>query len=470
MAAATDFDSWLAALLSDQERFDEVWAHGETVVTRQRLRAGTERAAAALGAHGVRGGSTVAVQVPPSFTLLWSVFALWSAGAQVMLFDPRLTAAETTRLLELCEPQFHLTSSATGRPMAVFRDECEVVVERRRTGRPAQSEHALLQFSSGSTGLPKVIGRSGRSLLAEVERFADLPDMPKRGENLLLLSSLMHSFGLIGGVLHSLSAGVALHFAARPQPFELLKLMAERPVDAVFGVPVHFDLLSRTAAPPPLPALRLAVSGGEMLSGEVFDRFARRYGVRVGQAYGMTEAGIIATDLTGRHGPPAVGLPVPGVEAAVVDGTLRVRLAEDPYLHTDRAERFTDGWLNTYDRCRARPGSGVLEINGRADSVVAVGGLKVDLTEVEAVLAGHPEVGEAVVVFGEAIEAHVRVKGTLGKGALLDWCRERLSAHKIPKVFHFSAAALPRTSNGKLIRNRELLHAAREKGRQAVIR
>ncbi|WP_416981244.1 class I adenylate-forming enzyme family protein [Streptomyces sp. T028] len=470
MAAATDFSAWLAALLSDKERFDEVWAHGETVVTRERLQAETERALGTLRAHGVRGGSTVAVQVQPGFTLLWSVFALWSAGAQVMLLDPRLTAAETTRLLELCEPQFHLTSPAAGRSTAVFRDECEVVVERRPTGRAAQSDHSLLQFSSGSTGLPKVVGRTGRSLLAEVERFAGLPDMPKRGESLLLLSSLTHSFGLIGGVLHALFTGVTLHFATRPQPYELLKLMVERPVDAVFGVPVHFDLLSRPAAVPPLPALRLAVSGGEALSSEVFVRFEERYGVRVGQAYGMTEVGIIATDLTGQYGSPAVGLPAPGVETAVEDGTLRVRLPENPYLHTDRAERYTDGWLNTYDRCSLRPGSGVLEINGRADSVVAIGGLKVDLTEVEAALLGHPAVSEAVVVFGEAIEAHLVAEGNLPKRELLDWCRSRLSPHKIPKAFHFSAAALPRTSNGKLIRNRELLHAAREKGRPAVIR
>ncbi|MER6535538.1 class I adenylate-forming enzyme family protein [Streptomyces sp. 900105755] len=470
MAAATDFSAWLAALLSDKERFDEVWAHGETVVPRARLQAETERTLGTLRAHGVRGGGTVAVQVPPSFTLLWSVFALWSAGAQVMLLDPRLTPAETTRLLELCEPQFHLTSGTAGRSTAVFRDECEVVVERRPTGRAAQSEHCLLQFSSGSTGLPKVIGRTGRSLLAEVERFAALPDMPKRGENLLLLSSLVHSFGLIGGVLHALSTGVTLHFAARPQPYELLRLMADRPVDAVFGVPVHFDLLSRAATVPSLPALRLAVSGGEAMPSEVSARFAERHGVRIGQAYGMTEVGIIATDLTGRHGSPAVGLPAPGIETAVTDGTLRVRLSENPYLHADRTDRYTDGWLNTYDRCTLRPGSGVLEITGRADSLVAIGGLKVDLMEVELALLEHPAVSEAVVVFGEAIEAHLVADGGLPKRELLDWCRGRLSPHKIPRAFHFSSAALPRTSNGKLIRNRELLHSAREKDRPAVIR
>ncbi|WP_035804584.1 class I adenylate-forming enzyme family protein [Kitasatospora mediocidica] len=473
MADDTDFDTWLGALLSTADRRDEddgVWAtHAGTTVTRATMRAEVARARETLAAHGITRGSTVAVQILPSFTLLWSVFALWCGGAQVMLFDPRLTPAETTRLLELCDPQFHLTSGAAAQVFTPFREECEVVVVRRKAGLPAQGDHRLIQFSSGSTGLPKVIGRTGSSLLAEVERFGNLADMPGRGEQVLLLSSLAHSFGLIGGVLHALAVGATLHFSARLRPHDLLRVMAERQVDAVFGVPVHYDLLSRVAAPPPLPRLRLAVCGGEMLAPEIFERFEERYRLRIGQAYGMTEVGIIATDLTGRDAPPAVGLPAPGILTAVVDGTLRVRLADDPYLHADLDGRYVDRWLNTRDRCVVRPGSGVLEITGRADSMVAIGGLKVDLTEVETALAEHPAVTEVVVVYGEAIEAHLVVERQVPRAELLNWCRERLSPYKIPKVFHFRAA-LPRTANGKLVRNRELLHTARERSTPVVVR
>jgi acyl-coenzyme A synthetase/AMP-(fatty) acid ligase len=469
MALPTDFDSWLAACLSDTDRDAELWAHGEQEVTRGRLRYETSRAAALLEAHGIRAGSTVAVQLPPGFTLLWSVFALWSAGAQVMLLDPRLTRAETTRLLEVCEPQFHLTSGEEPLRVAAFRDEWEVVVVSRPQGREATTGHRLVQFSSGSTGLPKVIGRTGDSLLAEIDRFAHLADMPRRGESVLLLSSLVHSFGLIGGVLHALNSGVALHFARRPHRNELLRILMDRHVNAVFGVPAHFDLLSRIGGPGVPAALRLAVSGGEILPAEIFQRFEERYGLRIGQAYGMTETGIIATDLTGANPPPAVGVPAPGVRTVIKDGTLRVSLPENPYLHGDHESRFVGGWLNTHDLCAARPDTGVLEITGRVDSVVAIGGLKVDLTEVESVLTSHAAVTEAVVVYGDAIEAHLVVSGRVSNAELLAWCRERLSPYKIPKAFHFPAA-LPRTSNGKLIRNRELLHAAREGQRQVVAR
>lgn len=470
MTGDTDFETWLGALLSDGDDRGPAWAvHGQTVVSREKLRAEVARARGILHAHGVRAGSTVAVQVLPSFTLLWSLFALWTAGAQVMLLDPRLTAAETTRLLELCEPQFRLVSADAAQTFTPFRDECEVVVERRPLGRPAQGPHRLIQFSSGSTGLPKVIGRTGDSLREEVARFGQLPDMPGPGEKVLLLSSLAHSFGLIGGVLHALSAGVVLHFAGSLRAKELLRIAAEDRVNAVFGVPAHFDLLGRVPAPPALPDLRLAVSGGELLAAGIHERFAERYGVRIGQAYGMTEVGIIATDLTGLAPPPAVGLPVPGMRTAVVDGTLRIRLPENPYLHADVDDRYVDGWLNTRDLCAVRPGSGVLEITGRTDTMVAIGGLKVDLTEVEAVLAEHADVDEVVVVYGEAVEAHLVVTRDLSRAQLLAWCKERLSPHKIPKAFHFQKA-LPRTSNGKLVRNRELLHTARERNRRVTIR
>ncbi|CCH29460.1 class I adenylate-forming enzyme family protein [Actinosynnema sp. NPDC047251] len=468
MTPGRDFEAWLDAALSDPDRRRLTWAtHGETVVTRDALRTEVDRAGRVLGASSITRGSTVAVQLLPSFTLLWSLFALWSRGAQVMLLDPRLTPTETTRLLELCRPQFHLTTGGVARTFTPFRDQCEVLVRPMRSGAPAQGDHRLIQFSSGSTGLPKVIGRTGGSLLTEVERFARLSDMPRLGENVLLLSSLAHSFGLIGGVLHALNAGAALHFAGRPNRGALLSVLAGRRIAAVLGVPAHYALLGRPGDVEPLPDLRLAVSGGEALPPEVFARFEELFGVRIGQAYGMTETGIIATDLTGRHGPPAVGVPVPGLCTEVVDGTLRVRLAETPYLHVDADDRYVDGWLHTRDRCVRRPGTNVLEITGRTDSLVSIGGLKVDLMEVEAVLAEHPDVREVVVVYGEAVEAHLVIAPSLARSELLAWCHERLSTYKIPKAFHFRTA-LPRTSNGKPVRNRDLLHASGYTARSVV--
>ncbi|SFG04065.1 class I adenylate-forming enzyme family protein [Streptomyces mirabilis] len=458
MAESTQFRSWLESRVTGSGN-DDVWAVGETVVTRRQLRERVEYERAALQARSITEGSAVAVQMMPSFSMLSTLFALWSLGAQVQLLDPRLTRTETNRLIELCEPQFHVTSGDLGGVFSSFRDETPVEGIRLKSGRPAKSAHPLVQFSSGSTGLPKVIGRTDASLYEEIGRFARLSEMPRAGERVLLLSSIMHSFGLIGGVLHGLDVSAPLHFSSRPQARELVRMLAEREIAAVFGVPLHFSLLSRVPQVPELPALRLAVSGGELLDAKVYDEFKTGYGITIGQAYGMTETGIVATDLGGRYGPPAVGEVVPGLRTEVREGTLRVQLPECPYLYADRADRYEDGWLDTKDRCSVRPGSEALEITGRSDSLVAVGGLKVDLTEVEQILTEHPLIEEAVVVFGDSIEAHVVTSGELSRGDLLGWCRERLASYKLPRAFHY-VARLPRTSNGKVVRNRELLHTA----------
>lgn len=454
----TRLRSWIADMLLRQPE-DTVWAMARTEVTWGTLRSKVTELERLFEIQGIRPGSTVAVQMVPSFTYLWTVLALWSRGAQVILMDPRLTRTEVERLVNLCEPRFVVSSGSSGAVRVVFQDECEVQVEVRRSGHTAGNPHVLLQFSSGSTGYPKVIGRTADSVLAELDAFAALPGMPRQGERVLLSNSLTHSFGLIGGFLHALQVGATLVFTPNAQPRTLLSTLVETRAEVLFGVPFHFELLTRIADWEPLPALRLAVSGGEVIRPEIYRQFHERYGVRVGQAYGMTETGIIATDLTGALEPPAVGRPVPGTEVRVRGGELQVRTGSSPYLYAnDVAHRYADGWLRTHDLAGRDPDSGVLSIHGRTDSLVVIGGLKVDLREVELALAEHPNVTEAVVLFSGTIEAFVGVTGSTGARELQAWCRDRLSSFKIPRRFEL-APAIPRTSNGKLVRNRELLVA-----------
>jgi acyl-coenzyme A synthetase/AMP-(fatty) acid ligase len=450
---------WWGASLLHGGADRALWACAATAVTRGQARDRVDELARLFAIQGVRRESTVALQIPPSFTWMWTLLALWSHGAQVMLIDHRMRAHEVRQLFRLCRPQFHIRSGPPTEVMRPFRDEREVLVEYKRDGLPAQDDYVLYQFSSGSMGRPKVIGRTAESLLAEVDRFARIPGMPARGERVLLLNSLSHAFGLVGGYLHALNVGAALVFPPRIRARDFLAVAADRRVNVVFGVPAHFDLFSRIGDPPQLPHLRMVASGGEMLARDVYDRFERGYGLRIGQAYGMTEVGIIAADLAGERPPPSVGHPAPGIEVRVEDGELYVRLNRSPYARPPAESRWSDGWLRTFDLAVTDPDTGALAINGRADSVTVVGGLNVDLTEVEAALRTHDRVADAVVVRGEVIEAHVAAVDRLTERDLAAWCRERLSGHKIPKRFYV-VPELPRTTNGKLIRSRELLHAA----------
>jgi acyl-coenzyme A synthetase/AMP-(fatty) acid ligase len=434
--------------------------YSQEIVTRHELRVRVIKQAEVFTGYGIGPGSTVGLRTPPSFTQVEVLLALWLLGAQVMLFDFRLKPAEVEALCASCRPQFMVRADSKAQAVFGFRPEYEVVTECRGNGRPATTGHRLVQFSSGSTGRPKVIGRTVRSLAAEVERFAGIPGMPGEGDRLLLLSSTAHSFGLIGGLLHSLAAGVSVIFAPRVLARDILRTAVDHRITALFGVPMHYELLAAAIGPPVPTELLIAISGGEMMPPEVAARFAERYGVPVGESYGTTETGVVAMDVSGALR-PSVGRAAPGVVVRDREGELDVALEESPYLFDSGGTQYADGWLHTRDRATVDC-TGEIRVHGRADSLVVIGGLKVDLTEVENVLRLHPAVEQAVLVHGDVTEAYVAVAaGDKRPSAeeLLRWCRERLADYKLPRVIRL-LEYLPRTANGKLMRQAATLQAA----------
>ncbi|GAA3462399.1 long-chain fatty acid--CoA ligase [Saccharothrix longispora] len=434
-----------------------VFTH-ERTATHGTLRAAVADLATRFAASGVGEGTAVAIQVPPSFTQLEAVLALWRLGARVVPIDHRLTAHEFDVLRDLTRPQFAVR--AADRFEGAFREHYELVTERMPDGVPAATPHRLVQFTSGSTGRPKVVGRSTGSITREVARFAAADGMTRRGEKFLILNNTAYSFGLMGGLLHSLAAGVELVFAARPSSAEdVLATAARHRVDFLSGQPFHFDLLAGAADREALRSVRAAFAGGELMPPEVADRFAAAHGFAVGECFGTTETGALTMDVTGASR-PSVGRPMPDTTIRVREGLVEVALDESPYLHEDGPSRFSDGWLRTGDRGEF-DAHGNLRLLGRADSLVMVRGFNVDLTEVEAALRTHPLVTEAIVVHDGAVEAYVGTRSdVLGSDTVLAWCAQRLAEFKVPERVHV-LPALPRTSSGKLVRNPRSLADAR---------
>ena len=218
----------------------------------------------------------------------------------------------------------------------------------------------------------------------------------------------------------------------------------------VIGVPFHAELLAAVADPPPTPMLERMIVAGEPVRPAVPAAFTARYGVPLGTMYGMTETGVIATDLDGALRP--VHRPVHGTRLRVVDGELWIGASRSPYLGAGDPQRWSDGWLRTRDAAELDPDGGRLTVLGRRDSQVSIGGLKVDLTEVELALRAVSGVREAVVVFDRgAIEGYValdegtdaqRVRAELGIG---------FAAYKLPRRLRV-LPVLPRTDTGKLLR------------------
>ncbi|SCF45065.1 Acyl-CoA synthetase (AMP-forming)/AMP-acid ligase II [Micromonospora carbonacea] len=415
-------------------------------------------AQARLTGAGLRPGGAAALRLPPSLAYVVNLLATWRAGAQAILLDHRLTDHEVQGALARLTPQVVVAPVRSGgAALKIFVDVTEGVTAY--SDRPAGSPHAVIQLSSGSTGPSKVIGRSAASLVAEVRRYTRIDGVALPGERIILLPSMVHVLGLVGGLLYGLHAHVTLVPPDRLSGDAVLAAIAADDTPAtVLGVPFHIGLLASTRPTGPLPQLKRMTTGGELVPPAVVTAFVDRFGVPLGNMYGMTEVGVIGTDLHGWHRPSIA--PAPGItvrESAT--GELWVSCPDSPYVGLSDPDRWADGWLHTRDAGTVDPGTGLVTVRGRLDSQVSVGGLKVDLTEVEATLAGLPGVAAAVVVHDGDITAYVQPDGPLSEEVLEKLLAERLAAYKRPRVLHL-LDRLPRTTTGKLVRSTEALRAA----------
>jgi len=412
---------------------------------------------AALVAAGLRQGGCLALRLPPSLTYVANLLAVWRIGAQAVLLDHRLTQYEVDQAAQRLGVQMVVeTNKITSSPLSVFAEATERIVPR--DGEPARTHHAVLQLSSGSTGPSKVIGRTAADLIAEIDRYTRIDGVPLEGERIILLPSMVHVLGLVGGLLYGLHAGVQLVPPRRLTGDSILEAVASADTPAnVLGVPFHIGLLASVADPPKLPQLKRMTTGGELVPASVAATFDRKYGVPLGNMWGMTEVGVIATDLFGEHRPSL--MPAPGLEVREVGGELQVSRPESPYIGLADPTRWADGWLHTKDAGKVDPDTGLVAVLGRLDSQVSVGGLKVDLTEVEHALTEMPGVLGAVVLYENEITAYVQLAEGTSAPDVEAALAERVAGYKRPRTTHV-LDALPRTTTGKLVRDKSVLRAA----------
>ncbi|MBW4721028.1 AMP-binding protein [Saccharothrix obliqua] len=317
---------------------DLLHRHGDDVpafssrhtLTHGALRAAVSAEAKLFAAAGVGAGNVVAVRLPPSFTRLEVVLALWVLGARVVVLDHRSPPA--TRDLEhrLCRPQYVVRAS--GRFGDVFRERCELVTERRPDGAPATTRHRVVQVAG-----TRAVGRSTESVIREVVRYSAARGVARRGERQLLLPG----FGPVGGLLHALAEGVHLVFPEDDSAAAILRAAARYDVDVVAGLPRHFASLVAEPDRAALRGVRAAYAGGDPLPPEVADGFARTYGLPLGEWFGTTETGVLALDVSGR-----AATPLGDTVLRVRDGRVEVALDESPYLD-EAVGSWSGGWLRT---------------------------------------------------------------------------------------------------------------------------
>jgi acyl-CoA synthetase (AMP-forming)/AMP-acid ligase II len=401
--------------------------------------------------RGLAPGQTVILCAENEPAYVAAFLGILRAGLQAFCISPASAAAELAAM-----------ASISG-SVRLLGQNCLEQIRQARNDAPnttsdrlAKSDQsALLLQSSGSTGIPKIVRRSGASLDAISDALcAAIGFLPS--DHVLATAPLCHSYGLEHGLLAPIWAGSCTHLCRR---FDVPTVLAEfsRTTSIFPGVPFMFEALARSEAGP--TKLRLAYSAGGPLSPAAGRQFASRFGVCAGQVYGTTEIGSVTFTCAPEAG---VGKPLRDVAIAIntQSGEVAIRspwmfdgYLEDSRVHSDRHFRTGDlGHLDT---------DGNLFITGRLKLVIDVGGRKVNPLEVESVLAGHPEVARCIVVpmpLGGSVtrlKALVIPRTPSAPPALADlrrFVKDRLASYKVPRVFELREQ-LPHSPTGKILRH-----------------
>ncbi len=418
--------------------------------------------AEALAAGGSAGGSRVALDLDDPVETVIALFGALKAGAAVLPLNPRLTAAERTRILADFDPDRTVE--------AIDRAEADFPALGARPG-----DAGIVLYTSGSTGAPKGVVLSQAALAFALDSWrGPVMDLSEDDVSLSALP-LAHSLGIFGSVLAPLLSGAAVVFLPRFAPEDALAAIARRRVSVFPGVATMFRRIldSPTLPHADLSSLRYALSGAAPCPWELASRWREATGVRIVRGYGMTELfrpiSYRAADPTDL--PDAIGRAVPGVDLRVVDdGGAALAAGETGELWIRSPARMTcylgrpgdteavlaGEWFRTGDLATLSP-DGHVRIVGRKKDMILRGGYTVAPGEVEAVLMSHPAVAEAAVIgvpddeLGEEIAAFVSLKqpGTAAAEDIIAYCRGRLAGYKYPRRIRIEPA-LPKGPAGKV--------------------
>jgi malonyl-CoA/methylmalonyl-CoA synthetase len=447
-------------------------AGDERALTGSDLLEETATAASALAGWGVRRGDRVLWSCHANLDSIVVLLGALRLGAVVVPVNPASTPSEMAHLLSDARP----TAAILDRPEQMAESGChqarpvELLTHGVGTGVPVldavtASDDALCVYTSGTTGRPKGAVHTHGSLVAGVESLRVAWDWQPE-DRLILALPLFHVHGLCAGLFGTLSAGASALILERFSPEAVLD--AAPGATMFFGVPTMYHRLAETGRMAALSALRLCVSGSAPLPSALWHR-CHDDGVIVLERYGMSETLLtLSNPLRGERRPGTVGLPLPGVEAAIDDpdddgvGELLVRGPSMCRGYWERPEAtaasWRDGWFATGDLA-SLDGDGYVAIRGRQTELIITGGHNVYPAEVEAVLARHASVAEVAVVgipseeWGETVVAFVVGAGSPPDlGALEALASRELASYKCPRQLRV-LPALPRNAMGKVLRS-----------------
>jgi long-chain acyl-CoA synthetase len=451
---------------------------------------------------GVGPGDCVALCLPNSVAWVESCFATVRAGAICVPISHDATAPETGYRLDDAGCKVVITTAdrvAMIQSLAPASVKIVVVGAQEQGGAlhyerlratpsgeaprdlEAIDEPSFIIYTSGTTGRAKGVLLSQRSMLwVTAACWAPIAGL---NENDTLLSPLplFHSYALNLSVLSVLAVGASEYILPKFSSSEVMALLKTGAFTVFPGVPTMFHYLLEAARTEPgcqFPNLRVCLSAGAIMPGPINAEFEQRFGVMLLDGYGITETSTMVTLnwMSGTRVMGSCGLPLPGLSTRIIDpvsgddvepGTEGELIVRGPNVmsgyHRKPAETehaLRNKWYYTGDLARADQ-DGFLTITGRLKEVIIRGGQNIAPSEVEEAVSSFASVLDCAVVgaphkhLGEVPVVFVATRpGTeMVEGELIEHCRSRISAYKVPAAVYV-VPEIPRTGSGKVLRYR----------------
>lgn len=461
---------------------------GETFTSYVALVERIDRLAVGFSEHGIERGDPVALLIPNSPDLFVAAHALFAVGAIAMPLGTTATRSELATLVQktgleavvstpglASAAEMLIADAAPGVPLFLTDTLPEGNASTPLPKLPGDTT-ALYLFSSGSTGLPKVVPHTHAELIADGERGSTAWDLQSDDIVLNILPGNF-SLGFTLGATDAVARGATTLYWGDPLPLalsrkKLLDTMVRERVTVMGAVPEMYKIIAGQSGSCDL-GLRLAFSGGSPLTRSLFEAVRERLGVPLRQAYGSTEAGMVSHNNSADPDSTwaSVGKPAGDARvrispfdtefgASVGELELRSSSLMRGYLGdaAANAAAFDEGWFRTGDLASLDEG-GRIFLRGRSKLLIEVSGYKIDPIEVEETLMSLSAVAEAAVAglpdprMGNRLIAFVVRDAEVSAAEVIRHARERLSVQKVPDEITF-IDALPRAPTGKLLRAR----------------
>ncbi len=466
---------------------------------------------------GLQKGDRVAIQLPNITQYPIAVWAALRAGLIVVNTNPQYTAREQThqfndsgaKVLVVLEDLLPITRSViaeTGIEHVVVTGALDLLQASGLRGRLTEgmtsfnsalesgsgsdlpdpqlsmSDVAVLQYTGGTTGPSKGAMLSHGNLFSgmKMSRLSIVLMEPGDAEIPVVVLPLYHVFGFTSCVMGTTLHGGTSVLIPDPRNVDsIVKAMKSYPFTFMASVNTLLQALMSHPEFDEIDYSQLiaVVAGGTALVKEIADEWEQRTGVRILEGYGLSETSSTATCNRKDNGElGSVGPPLEHVELKIIDeqgsevsdgerGEVCVRGAHIMQGYWNKPEATAeaidqDGWFRTGD-IGIVVEQGRLKIVDRIKDMIIVSGFNVYPNEVEAVIYGHPNIVECAAIgvpndaTGEAIKLFVVSNDQgLSPQDVIDFCRDELTAYKIPKQIVF-AEDLPKSPAGKILR-REL--------------